>query len=121
MKPRFLVLIFAMLFAFAVDARAVIANAWHIPARTQTGIPATMRDPRAVLRASRGTSDVSLCSDRLGCPGVFREGAEHCTRGARAPQMHAVLLFRPGIFTRSFFFIASRASRPSQSFFLKHE
>ena len=45
MKPRFLVLICAVLFAFASDARAVIANAWHIPVSAQTGIPATMRDP----------------------------------------------------------------------------
>ena len=35
------------LFSWALGstASAAIANAWHIPASTQTGIPATMRDP----------------------------------------------------------------------------
>ena len=36
---------FAMLGLVARQVHAVIANAWHIPAITQTGIPSTMRDP----------------------------------------------------------------------------
>ena len=53
------------------------------------------RAARAVPCAPRGTSGVSLCSDRLGSPGVFRAGAEHSTRGACAPQRHTILFFPP--------------------------
>ena len=38
---------FAVLFvlAFAGSSFAQLANVWHIPTNTETGIPATMRDP----------------------------------------------------------------------------
>ena len=46
MRGRILLAIFSALLAvLAPEANAVIANAWHIPFNTQTGIPATMRDP----------------------------------------------------------------------------
>ena len=53
------------------------------------------RASRAVPCAPRGTPGVHRHSERLGSPGVFREGAEYGTRGACAPPNHASLLFQP--------------------------
>lgn len=39
--------VITLLLAIAAPAYAQLANVWHIPASTQSGIPATMRDPAA--------------------------------------------------------------------------
>ncbi len=42
---KYLAVITFIFAGFTAVAKAAIANAWHIPSATQTGIPSTMRDP----------------------------------------------------------------------------